>query len=422
MSLSPLNKNSHIGVLGLGYVGLPLAHAFGFHFRTSGFDINEQRITEIQQNFDRNRDLSKEILASGKTQYSQEIGALADCDIYIVTAPTPVDKQNQPDLEPVLGAARLIAGMLKKGDLVIFESTVYPGATEEECVPVLEQVSGLRFNEDFYVGYSPERINPGDKAHSLPDVVKVTSGSTSAAADKVDKLYGTIITAGTHRASSIKVAEAAKVIENTQRDLNIALVNELAILFEKLGINTKEVLDAAGSKWNFLPFFPGLVGGHCIGVDPYYLTYWAKQVGYHPDVILAGRRINDSMGEYVAERVIRLMLSKRIHIIDAKILVMGLAFKENCPDTRNSRVIDVITTLQGYNVQVSVLDPWVDTAESDLLVEEAETGAYDAIIIAVAHKQFKQLSIEDVRAMGKEQCVIFDVKHMFPASDVDGSL
>jgi len=333
-----------------------------------------------------------------------------------------VDKQNQPDLEPVLGAARLIAGMLKKGDLVIFESTVYPGATEEECVPVLEQVSGLRFNEDFYVGYSPERINPGDKAHSLPDVVKVTSGSTSAAADKVDKLYGTIITAGTHRASSIKVAEAAKVIENTQRDLNIALVNELAILFEKLGINTKEVLDAAGSKWNFLPFFPGLVGGHCIGVDPYYLTYWAKQVGYHPDVILAGRRINDSMGEYVAERVIRLMLSKRIHIIDAKILVMGLAFKENCPDTRNSRVIDVITTLQGYNVQVSVLDPWIDTAESDLLVEEAETGAYDAIIIAVAHKQFKQLSIEDVRAMGKEQCVIFDVKHMFPASDVDGSL
>lgn len=423
MSQDALSAETKIGVLGLGYVGLPLAHALAQHFPTVGYDINAQRVGEILQGVDHNLALSADDLKPhGNITYTAEADALSGCEIYIVTAPTPIDAQNQPDLEPVRKACRLVAANLQKDNIVIFESTVYPGATEEECVPILSEVSGLKFNVDFFVGYSPERINPGDASHALTDVVKVTSGSTAATADKVDALYKTIIKAGTHRASSIKVAEAAKVIENTQRDLNIALVNELAILFEKLDIDTHEVLRAAASKWNFLPFSPGLVGGHCIGVDPYYLTFKAQQVGHHPEVILAGRRINDAMGFHVAERVIRLMLSKRIHISDSRVLILGLTFKENCPDTRNSRVRDIVSTLQSYHSQVDVHDPWVDASESELLIAEPETGSYDAVIIAVAHEQFIAMGIDALKAFGKSNSVIFDVKHLFPSSTVDGSL
>ncbi|MCH7672184.1 MAG: nucleotide sugar dehydrogenase [Proteobacteria bacterium] len=423
MSQDALSTETKIGVLGLGYVGLPLAHALAQHFPTVGYDINAQRVEEILQGIDHNLALSADDLKlHSKITYTAEADALSDCEIYIITAPTPIDAQNQPDLEPVRKACRLVAASLQKDNIVIFESTVYPGATEEECVPILSEVSGLKFNVDYFVGYSPERINPGDPSHTLADVVKVTSGSTAATADKVDALYKTIITAGTHRAGSIKVAEAAKVIENTQRDLNIALVNELAILFEKLDIDTHEVLRAAASKWNFLPFTPGLVGGHCIGVDPYYLTFKAQQVGHHPEVILAGRRINDAMGFHVAERVIRLMLSKRIHIIDSRVLILGMTFKENCPDTRNSRVQDIISTLQSYHARVDVHDPWVDASESELLIAEPEADRYDAVIIAVAHKQFIAMGIEALKAFGKSTSVIFDVKHLFPSSAVDGSL
>ena len=423
MSQDALSTKTKIGVLGLGYVGLPLAHALAQHFPTVGYDINAQRVEEILQGIDHNLALSADDLKlHSKITYTAEADALSDCEIYIITAPTPIDAQNQPDLEPVRKACRLVAASLQKDNIVIFESTVYPGATEEECVPILSEVSGLKFNVDYFVGYSPERINPGDPSHTLADVVKVTSGSTAATADKVDALYKTIITAGTHRAGSIKVAEAAKVIENTQRDLNIALVNELAILFDKLDIDTHEVLRAAASKWNFLPFTPGLVGGHCIGVDPYYLTFKAQQVGHHPEVILAGRRINDAMGFHVAERVIRLMLSKRIHIIDSRVLILGMTFKENCPDTRNSRVQDIISTLQSYHARVDVHDPWVDASESELLIAEPEADRYDAVIIAVAHKQFIAMGIEALKAFGKSTSVIFDVKHLFPSSAVDGSL
>ena len=423
MSQDALSTKTKIGVLGLGYVGLPLAHALAQHFPTVGYDINLQRVEEILQGIDHNLALSADDLKlHSKITYTAEADALSDCEIYIITAPTPIDAQNQPDLEPVRKACRLVAASLQKDNIVIFESTVYPGATEEECVPILSEVSGLKFNVDYFVGYSPERINPGDPSHTLADVVKVTSGSTAATADKVDALYKTIITAGTHRAGSIKVAEAAKVIENTQRDLNIALVNELAILFDKLDIDTHEVLRAAASKWNFLPFTPGLVGGHCIGVDPYYLTFKAQQVGHHPEVILAGRRINDAMGFHVAERVIRLMLSKRIHIIDSRVLILGMTFKENCPDTRNSRVQDIISTLQSYHARVDVHDPWVDASESELLIAEPEADRYDAVIIAVAHKQFIAMGIEALKAFGKSTSVIFDVKHLFPSSAVDGSL
>lgn len=418
-----LSPQSRIAVLGLGYVGLALAHALGQKYPTVGFDINRERVVAISQGKDANLALTQEQLqAPTQARYTPEPADLAGCEIYIITAPTPVDSQNQPDLGPVKNATGLVAAVLKVGDIVIFESTVYPGATEEECVPILEQISGLKFNIDFYVGYSPERVNPGDHGHSLTDIVKVTSGSTPAAADKVDALYKSIIKAGTHRASSIKVAEAAKVIENTQRDLNIALINELAILFGKLGIDSKEVLEAAGSKWNFLPFKPGLVGGHCIGVDPYYLTYKAQQVGYHPEVILAGRRINDSMGTYVAGQLVRLMLSKRIQVTDAKILVLGLAFKENCPDIRNTRVTDIIKELHSYHAQVDVFDPWVDKAASPLLIEQPRAATYDAIVLAVAHRQFVQLGIESIRAFGKPSSVIYDVKHVFAASEVDGCL
>jgi UDP-N-acetyl-D-galactosamine dehydrogenase len=423
MSMKELGADTRVGVLGLGYVGLPLAHALGEKYPTVGFDINVARVAAIKAGVDTNLALTSEQLgAPTQTHYSNDAKDLTGCEIFIITAPTPVDSQNQPDLGPVKHATEIAATALQRGGIVIFESTVYPGATEEECVPLLEQRSGLVFNQDFYVGYSPERVNPGDSGHSLTEIIKVTSGSTPAAADKVDALYRSIIKAGTHRASSIRVAEAAKVIENTQRDLNIALVNELAILFGKLGIDTKEVLDAAGSKWNFLPFKPGLVGGHCIGVDPYYLTYKAQQVGYHPDVILAGRRINDSMGAYVAGQLVRLMLSKRVHVTDARVLVMGLAFKENCPDTRNSRVVDIITELQSYHVDVDVYDPWVDRSASSLLIEAPAANTYDAIMIAVAHQQFVALGIEGIRAFGKSKVVIYDVKHLFAADQVDGSL
>lgn len=423
MPLKALSPQTRIGVLGLGYVGLPLAHALGQRYPTTGFDINAERVAAICKGYDANLALTEEQLrAPSQAQYTADASALAPCDFYIITAPTPVDSQNQPDLGPVKNATGLVAAVLKAGDVVVFESTVYPGATEEECVPILEQVSGLVFNRDFFVGYSPERVNPGDDGHSLTDIVKVTSGSTPEAADKVDALYQSIIRAGTHRASSIKVAEAAKVIENTQRDLNIALINELAILFAKLGIDSKEVLEAAGSKWNFLPFRPGLVGGHCIGVDPYYLTYKAQQVGYHPEVILAGRRINDSMGTYVAGQVVRLMLSKRIQVTDARVLILGLAFKENCPDTRNTRVTDIIKELHGYHAQVEVYDPWVDRNASPALIEKPQPKTYDAIVIAVAHKQFVQLGIAGIRAFGKPSSVVYDVKHLFAADEVDGCL
>lgn len=421
--ISPLSKESRIAILGLGYVGLPLARAFGKIYPTVGFDINSQRIAEINQGIDSNNELTDaEFKESLNIEYSDDENSLSSCDVYIITAPTPVDAQNQPDLEPVRQATRMVAAHLKKGNIVVFESTVYPGATEEECVPLLSEVSGLTYNAEFYVGYSPERINPGDTQHSLTSIVKVTSGSTPEAAQIVDSLYKSIIEAGTHLTSSIKVAEAAKVIENTQRDLNIALVNELAILFDKLEIDTQEVLKAAGSKWNFLPFSPGLVGGHCIGVDPYYLTYKAQQVDYHPDVILAGRRINDSMGSYVAERVVKLMLSKRIHIIDSKILILGFAFKENCPDTRNTRVVDILDTLQSYHCKVDVCDPWVDGDASDFLIESPKDNCYDAVIIAVAHDQFRELGLAEIRNYSKEKSVIFDVKHLFDSNEVDGSL
>lgn len=423
MDPTALDSNTKIAVMGLGYVGLPLAHALGQHFHTIGYDINAKRVEQINKGHDHTLALSKEALEnSGRAVYTHNEADLAEAQIYIITAPTPVDKQNQPDLEPVRGATRQVAKYLKEGNIVIFESTVYPGATEEECVPLLDEGSGLKFNEGYYVGYSPERINPGDGEHGLTTIVKVTSGSTPEAAEIIDQMYRKIISAGTFRASSIKVAEAAKVIENTQRDLNIALVNELAILFNKLGIDTKEVLDAAGSKWNFLPFKPGFVGGHCIGVDPYYLTYKAQQVGHHPEVILAGRRINDSMGSYVAERVVRLMLSKRIQVIESCVLVLGLSFKENCPDTRNTKVYDMISTLEDYHTKVDVYDPWVDPEESDYLIKEPEKGRYDAVIIAVGHKQFTEMGIDSIREFGTDNAVIFDVKHLFPADKTDGSL
>lgn len=418
-----LTDDTRIAVLGLGYVGLPLAYALASRYQVTGYDINTRRVDEINKGFDCNGALSSEAFKEPrKIRYTHDSADLAGADIYIITAPTPVDSQNQPDLAPVRGATRLVAEHLHPGNIVIFESTVYPGATEEECIPLLSEGSGLTFNEDYFVGYSPERVNPGDSAHSILNTVKVTSGSNTETADVVDQLYASIISAGTFRASSIKVAEAAKVIENTQRDLNIALVNELAILFNKLDIDTREVLKAAGSKWNFLPFTPGLVGGHCIGVDPYYLTYKAKQVGYHPEVILAGRRINDSMGNYVAERLVRLMLSRRIHVIDASVLVLGLAFKENCPDTRNSKVFDIVGTLQSYNARVDVYDPWVNQEEADCLTDAPERNHYDAIVIAVAHQQFVDMGLDKIREFGKPGAVVFDVKQLFPRQDVDGSL
>ena len=421
-------KQSKIAIIGLGYVGLPLAIEFGKQYPTLGFDVNKQRINELNRGIDRTLEVDgADSQRAQQLTFSSTPDNLKACNCFIVTVPTPVDKHRRPDLAPLLAASRTVGSAIKRGDTVIFESTVYPGATEEACIPVIEAVSGLVFNSDFHAGYSPERINPGDKEHRVTTIMKVTSGSTEETAEYVDALYRSIISAGTHKASSIKVAEAAKVIENTQRDLNIALINELAVIFNKLKIDTMEVLEAAGTKWNFLPFRPGLVGGHCIGVDPYYLTHKAQEIGYHPEIILAGRRINDGMGAYVVAQVVKAMVKKRIHVENANILIMGLTFKENCPDLRNTRVIDIVNEFKDYNANVDVYDPWVDIAESEheygiTPVAEPKKENYDAIILAVAHDEFKQSGVEKIREYGKTDHVLFDIKYLFPANEVDGRL
>jgi UDP-N-acetyl-D-galactosamine dehydrogenase len=417
-----------IGMIGLGYVGLPLAVEFGRYYPTIGFDINPKRIHGLRNGHDHTQEVSTAELAQARQlHYTATLTDLSDCTVYIVTVPTPVNAHKQPDLGPLEQASASLGEVLKKGDIVIYESTVYPGATEEICVPLLERISGLQFNRDFYVGYSPERINPGDKHHRLTQIRKITSGSTPEAAEAIDTLYQSIISAGTHRASSIKVAEAAKVIENTQRDVNIALINELALIFNKLGIDTEEVLEAAGTKWNFLPFRPGLVGGHCIGVDPYYLTHKAQALGYNPEVILSGRRINDGMSRYVVSQLIKLMVKNRIQIPESRVLMMGLTFKEDCPDIRNTRVVEIVNELASYGVQVDVTDPWVNADEAwqeygIQLVEPDSTIGYDAIVLAVAHQQFKQTPISDLRALGQPNAVIYDLKYLFPADQTDARL
>jgi UDP-N-acetyl-D-galactosamine dehydrogenase len=424
----PRRDDTRVAVIGLGYVGLPLAVGFGRHLPTLGFDINQARIAELREHRDHTLEVSTEELeATPQLRFSADAGDLKACNVFIVTVPTPIDDAKRPDLTPLVSASRTVGRAIGRGAVVVFESTVYPGATEEVCVPIIERESGLKYNVDFYAGYSPERINPGDKEHRLETILKVTSGSTPQAADFVDALYRRVVTAGTHKASSIRVAEAAKVIENTQRDLNIALINELALIFHRLGIDTAEVLAAAGTKWNFLPFRPGLVGGHCIGVDPYYLTHKAQQIGYHPEVILSGRRINDGMGQHVAQRVIKLMTQRRIHAAGANILVLGLAFKENCPDLRNTRVTDVVGEFQSYHANVDVHDPWVSADEARHeygleLVPALEPGRYDAIILAVAHRQFLELGAQRIRAFGKPGCVLFDVKQALPRELVDDRL
>lgn len=414
-----------IAIVGLGYVGLPLAVEFGKHYPTLGFDINQERINELSLGEDHTLEVSSEELAStDKLSFSSDIADLRRANVFIVTVPTPIDEHRQPDLTPLIKASETLGGVIKAGDIVIYESTVYPGATEEDCIPVIERVSGLKYNIDFFAGYSPERINPGDKEHRVTTIKKVTSGSNAEVAEFVDSLYRSIITAGTFKASSIKVAEAAKVIENTQRDLNIALINELAVIFNKLDIDTEEVLLAAGTKWNFLPFRPGLVGGHCIGVDPYYLTHKAQSVGYHPEVILAGRRINDSMGQYVVNELVKAMLKKRIHVDGARVLVMGLTFKENCPDIRNTKVVDILTELKEYGVQADVFDPWVDAAEAQheygiTPVVAPVHGNYDAVILAVGHKEFREMGASGIRALTKPDSVLYDLKYVLPAESVD---
>jgi UDP-N-acetyl-D-galactosamine dehydrogenase len=414
-----------LAVIGLGYVGLPLAVEFAKSRPVLGFDINEQRIAALRGGRDVTRELSSDELAEAKfLQFSTKPGDLAECNFYIVTVPTPVDDDKQPDLRPVLSASSTIGRVLKKGDIVVYESTVYPGATEEDCVPVLEKTSGLKFNVDFFVGYSPERINPGDKERRVATIKKITSGSTPEVADLVDALYNEIVTAGTHKAPSIRVAEAAKVIENTQRDLNIAIVNEFAMIFSKLGVDTEAVLKAAGTKWNFLPFRPGLVGGHCTGVDPWYLAHKAQAAGYYPEIILAGRRLNDSMGPYVASQVIKAMVKKRIHVVGARVLILGLAFKENCPDLRNTRIVDFVRELKDFGVNVDVSDPWVvpedAKREYDIdLVAKPEQNAYDAIIVAVAHDEYRKLGSSGIHAYGRDPHVLYDLKYVLPVGESD---
>ncbi len=421
-------RDCRIAVIGLGYVGLPLAVEFGKHYDTTGFDVRAERIAELKRGRDRTLEVEpRELKAAKRLRFTAELQDLKRCRVYIVTVPTPIDQHKRPDLTPLERASESVGKVLKRGDIVIYESTVYPGCTEEICVPILERFSGLKFNQDFHAGYSPERINPGDKQHRLPTIRKVTSGSTPDAARFVDQLYGSIITAGTHAASSIRVAEAAKVIENTQRDVNIALINELAMIFNRLGIDTEEVLEAAGSKWNFLPFRPGLVGGHCIGVDPYYLTHKAQQIGYHPEMILAGRRINDNMALYVAGEVVRLMTAKRIHVKSSRVLVLGLAFKENCPDLRNSKVADVISELQKYGAAVEVWDPWVSAKEARheygiKLVAKPARNRYDAIVVAVGHRQFKAMKLAELRRLAKRNHVLYDIKYVFSRQEADGRL
>jgi UDP-N-acetyl-D-galactosamine dehydrogenase len=421
-------RNLKIGVIGLGYVGLPLAVEFGKRYATVGFDIKPERIRELEAGRDSTLEVTRaELKEADRLVYTSDLKDLKRCRVYIVTVPTPIDEYKRPDLTPLVKASESVGRVLKKGDVVVYESTVYPGCTEEVCVPVLERLSGLTFNRDFYCGYSPERINPGDKEHRLTTIKKVTAGSTPEASEFVDALYRSIVRAGTHRASSIRVAEAAKVIENTQRDVNIALINELALIFNRLGIDTQEVLEAAGSKWNFLPFRPGLVGGHCIGVDPYYLTHKAQEIGYHPEMILAGRRLNDNMGLYVASEILKLMTAKRIHVKGARVLVMGMTFKENCPDLRNSKVIDVVRELGKFGAKVDVHDPWVKPAEARheygiRPVATPRKGTYDAVVMAVAHRQFRELGVREVRRFAKKHHVLYDIKHVFRRAEADGRL
>jgi len=422
-------EESIIGVVGLGYVGLPLAVEFSKHFSTVGYDIDAERIARLSSGTDTTREVDDaELAAANNLRFTDRLDEVSDCNVYIVTVPTPIDSAKRPDLTALKSASRAVGEVLNKGDVVVFESTVYPGATEEDCAPILESTSGLKLNRDFYLGYSPERINPGDRKHRLTDISKITSGSTPEAASFVDSLYRKIIGAGTYRASSIRVAEAAKVIENTQRDVNIALINELAMIFNRMGLDTREILDAAGTKWNFLNFRPGLVGGHCIGVDPYYLTHKSQEFGYHPDMILAGRRINDNMGIHVAAEVVKLMVKRGISMPDARILIMGITFKENCPDVRNTRVIDLISELQTYRSQVEIYDPW---AEIEAVADEygisitneiPDGGQYDAIVVAVAHKEFREMSPAEIHALGKPVHVVYDIKYVLPLEEVDGRL
>jgi len=419
--------DARIAVVGLGYVGLPLAVEFSKWFPTVGFDIDAARIGQLRAGVDETLEVSREALAEAPLTYVDSAEGVRDCNVYIVTVPTPIDEYKRPDLGALKGASETVGSVLSPGDVVVYESTVYPGATEEVCVPLIEARSGLRMNQDFFAGYSPERINPGDKVHRVTTIKKVTSGSTPEAADLIDRLYASIVTAGTHKASSIRVAEAAKVIENTQRDVNIALINELALIFNRLGIDTEEVLEAAGTKWNFLPFRPGLVGGHCIGVDPYYLTHKAQAIGYHPEVILAGRRINDGMGTYVASRVIKTMVHKRLPIVGARVLVLGFTFKENCPDLRNTRVIDLVRELQSYETEVDVYDPWVDPLEMQAEygiapIDAPEAGRYDAVVIAVAHDQFREMGEAQLRRFGKETAVLYDLKYVLDKEASDARL
>lgn len=420
-------ETARVAVIGLGYVGLPLAVEFGKQRPTIGFDVNARRIEELERGHDHTREVTAEELRSAaQLCFESDSTRLTSADTFIVTVPTPIDNQKRPDLSALRAASRTVGAALSPGGVVIYESTVYPGATEEVCIPIIEEVSGLVFNQDFFAGYSPERINPGDKAHRLADIKKVTAGSTPDAADFVDALYREVVRAGTHRAGSIRVAEAAKVIENTQRDLNIALVNELAVIFNRLGIDTQEVLEAAGTKWNFLPFRPGLVGGHCIGVDPYYLTYKAEEIGHHPEVILAGRRINDGMGRYIAGEIVKLMIRARCSVADARILVLGLAFKENCPDLRNTGVVDIVREFRDYGATVEVYDPWVDGEEAEReygirpLAEPAD--GYDVVILAVAHDLFTRLGAAKLRALGRQGCILYDIKSALPKGEVDGRL
>ena len=425
----PKEDDVRLAVIGLGYVGLPLAVAFAHRQPVVGFDIDSDRIAALRNGRDQTMEVENEELGrvAGNLLFTDRVETLAEANVYVVTVPTPIDKYKRPDLSPLLSASRTVGESLRRGDVVIYESTVYPGATEDDCVPVLERVSGLTFNQDFFVGYSPERINPGDKEHRVADIKKVTSGSTPEAAAFIDGLYGRVIRAGTHLAPAIRVAEAAKVIENTQRDVNIALINELAMLFNKMGIDTQAVLDAAATKWNFLPFKPGLVGGHCIGVDPYYLTQKAQEIGCHPEMILAGRRTNDGMGEYVASQVVQLMTKYRLQVVDSKVLILGLAFKENCPDLRNTRVIDVVRHLEQYNVDVHVHDPWVDPDEARNeygleLNQDPAAGMFDAVVVAVAHDRFVQLGGAGIRRLVHDQGLIYDIKHILPRDEVDGRL
>jgi UDP-N-acetyl-D-galactosamine dehydrogenase len=424
----PEIRKCRIGIVGLGYVGLPLAVEFGKHYETVGFDVKAERIAQLRRGRDVTLEVTgAELKAARRLTFTTDLKRLRTCQVFIVTVPTPIDDYKRPDLTALRRASESVGAVMRRGSVVVYESTVYPGCTEEICVPILEKVSGMKFNRDFYAGYSPERINPGDKQHRLTTIRKVTSGSTPQIAEFVDRLYGSIVTAGTHRASSIRVAEAAKVIENTQRDVNIALINELALIFNRLGIDTEEVLEAAGSKWNFLPFRPGLVGGHCIGVDPYYLTHKAQEIGYHAEMILAGRRLNDNMALYVTGQITRLMATKRIHVKGARALVLGMTFKENCPDIRNSKVIDVVRELKSHGALVDIYDPWANPAECRheyglSTVRELKPGRYDVAIVAVAHRQFRELGARGVRRLCKKNHVVYDIKHVFPAAATDGRL